>query len=104
MAYDIENSFHSNDIRGVYGKEIDEELFYITARAFAKDFNLKGKEVIVGRDIRNSSPSLAKSFIKGLTDSGVNVLNIGIVSTPAVYFASGRYKKHGAMITASHRS
>jgi len=102
MAYDIENSFHSNDIRGVYGKEVDEKLFYITARAFSKDFRLKGKEVVVGRDIRNSSPSLAKSFIKGLVDSGVNVLDIGIVSTPAVYFASGRYKKHGAMITASH--
>ena len=60
------------------------------------------KKVIVGRDMRESSPSLYKAFVKGVTESGADVIDIGLVDTPAVYFASGTYKAFGVVITASH--
>ncbi len=93
-------AFKDADIRGVYPREINETVAYRTARAFVELFELK--KVIVGRDKRNSSPSLRNAFVDGVIDSGADVLDIGLVDTPAVYFASGTFNEYGVMITASH--
>jgi len=95
-----ESVFKPNDVRGIYGIGITEELFYKIARAFVSYFNCK--KVIVGRDMRISSPSLSKAFIKGIIDSGADAIDIGIVSSDVVYFASGFLKKYAVMITSSH--
>ncbi len=93
--------FKAYDIRGVYPTELNEEIFYKIGRAFATFTNVK--RIVVGGDNRLSTPSLKKSFIKGLLDAGVDVTDIGTVATSMVYFAC--YKlgfNAGAMITASH--
>jgi len=92
--------FRSNDIRCFYGKEINEEVAYRTGRAVVSV--LKCKKIFVGRDMRFSSEFLVNSFIKGVREQGADVVYLGLVDTPMIYFASGFYKKHGAMITASH--
>jgi len=92
--------FKSNDIRCVYGNQLDEEIAYRTGRALVT--LLKAKRIIVGRDMRSSSLSLAQSIIRGIADQGAEAIDIGMVDTPAVYFASGFFNLPGAMITASH--
>ncbi|MBI2547689.1 MAG: HAD-IA family hydrolase [Candidatus Aenigmarchaeota archaeon] len=93
--------FKAYDIRGVYPQELNEEIIYKIARAFAAFTN--AKRIVVGGDNRLSTPSLKNSFIKGLLDSGVHVVDIGIVPTSMVYFACYKLKfEAGAMITASH--
>ncbi len=93
--------FKAYDIRGVYPNELNEEIIYEIAKAFAKFTN--AQTIVVGGDNRLSTPSLKENFIKGLLDSGVDVTDIGAVPTSMVYFAC--YKlgfEGGAMITASH--
>ena len=97
---ELKEVFKANDIRGVYGKILDDSLVYKIGRAVVKFLGCK--EIIVGRDMRLSSSHLFKSLVKGLTESGADVFNIGLVDTPLIYFASGFYKKPGVMITASH--
>lgn len=94
--------FKAYDIRGIYGVDFDEQNFYEIAQGYAKLLKPKGR-VAVGMDVRLSSPALKKSVIKGLTDAGVSVLDIGLVSTEMYYFAVGNYKLSGGLqITASH--
>ncbi|MCX7623039.1 MAG: phosphoglucosamine mutase [Thermomicrobium sp.] len=101
MARSIANVFKAYDIRGVYPSELDDELAYRIGRAFA--LYLKPRHVVVGRDMRVSSPTLAEALIRGLLDQGVDVTDIGLVSTDALYFAVGKYGfDGGAMVTASH--
>ena len=93
--------FKSYDIRGIYPKDLNEKLAYEIGRAFVKF--TKAKEVAVGRDMRLSSPTLFDSIVKGITDCGVNVFNIGKVATECIYFTVGKYNYDSAiMITASH--
>jgi phosphomannomutase len=92
--------FRRYDIRGVVPHDFDEEGAEQIGRAFAKA--VKPKEVIVGRDVRRTGPELKRGLIKGLTSAGVNVVDIGIVSTDAFYFASAFKKLPGLMVTASH--
>ena len=97
--------FKAYDIRGVYGKELAEADFYKIARAYARFAGVKGGKVVVARDCRKSSDSLFKAFAKGLVDEGVNVLDVGLASTPMSYFANGSLKADGSvMITASHNT
>lgn len=96
----FKKSFKDADIRGVYPSEIDEVVAYRVARAFVDTMALK--EVIVARDMRLSSPALRDAFVAGVRDSGANVLDIGEVDTPALYYASGTYNLPGVVITASH--
>lgn len=94
--------FKAYDIRGIYGVDFDEQNFYDIARAYVKLVKPKGR-VAVGMDARLSSPALKKSVIKGLLDSGVDVLDIGLASTEMYYFAVGKYNLAGGLqITASH--
>ncbi|MCX2727551.1 phosphoglucosamine mutase [Thermomicrobium sp. 4228-Ro] len=101
MARAITNVFKAYDIRGIYPDELDEELAYRIGRAFA--LFLRPRQVVVGRDMRVSSPALADAIIRGLLDQGVDVTNVGLVSTDALYFAVGNYRfDGGVMVTASH--
>ena len=94
--------FKAYDIRGIYGEDLDEAIFEKIARAYAKFAGVK--KVVVARDCRKSSDSLFAAFTKGLTDVGVDVLDIGLASTPMSYFANGTLKADGSvMITASPR-
>lgn len=92
--------FKSYDIRGVYGTELFDETGVAVGKAFAKV--LSPKQVVVGRDARISSPALHKSVIQGLTASGVNVVDVGMVSTDMYYYACATKQLPGVMITASH--
>lgn len=100
ITCNYKNAFKEADIRGVYPKEIDEEITYLIARAFVDEFSLR--KVVVARDMRHSSPALEAAFIKGAVDAGANVISIGLMDTPGLYYVSGRKKVAGVMITASH--
>ena len=96
--------FKAYDIRGIYGTELTEDVFYKIARAYAC-FLGSPKKIAVARDCRKSSDSLFAAFAKGLTDLGVDVIDIGLASTPMSYFANGTLKPDGSvMITASHNT
>ncbi|MFC1668073.1 phosphomannomutase/phosphoglucomutase [Chlamydiota bacterium] len=94
--------FKAYDIRGLYPDEINETLTYKIGRAFAK-FIGAGKTVVLGRDMRPSSEILFKLLVEGLTDGGLTVINIGLISTPMFNFATAYYGYDGGLIiTASH--
>ncbi|GAA1402209.1 phosphomannomutase/phosphoglucomutase [Pseudonocardia kongjuensis] len=93
------------DIRGVVGEQLDEPaaraLGAATARLVAAD-RPAPSAVVVGRDMRDSSPALAAAFADGVTGQGLDVVDIGLASTDMLYFASGSLDLPGAMFTASH--
>jgi phosphomannomutase len=94
-------SFHDYDVRGIYGTEINEEFFYNLGKSFALYF--KKGPVGVGHDTRASSPSLTKSFIEGMTDYGVNVIDLGNISTEMHNYSCSTHPfVANVMITASH--
>jgi phosphomannomutase len=92
--------FKAYDIRGIYGENLDENVASAIGKAFASI--LKPETVIVGRDGRTSGPSLTQAVIDGLTSVGVNVVNVGQVSTDMYYYACATKKLPGIMVTASH--
>ncbi|MBC7362333.1 MAG: phosphomannomutase/phosphoglucomutase [Candidatus Aminicenantes bacterium] len=96
--------FREYDIRGVVGQDLDRSVAVTIGRAVATKVQRAGrKEVAVGRDCRLSSPELAEGLIEGLLASGCDVVNLGVVPTPLVYFSSFYKKKEAAvMITGSH--
>ena len=98
--------FKAYDIRGIYGQDLNEDIFYRIARAYAQFCGFTGKgKVVVARDCRTSSDSLFAAFAKGLVDEGVDVIDIGMASTPMSYFANATLKADGSvMITASHNT
>ena len=98
--------FKAYDIRGIYGTDLDQDTFYRIARAYAQFTKLSGRgSVVVARDCRKSSDALFAAFSQGLVDEGVNVLDIGMASTPMSYFANASLKADGSvMITASHNT
>lgn len=99
-----EHIFRAYDIRGIYGDEIDLDLSYKIGRAFGtRLINDKKYITIVGYDNRSSSTYIFESLSKGITDSGVDVINIGLVTTPMYYYALHMFNAtSGIMITASH--
>ena len=96
--------FREYDIRGIWEKDIDEEVSYHIGRAFATKLLSYGKDtMIVGYDNRISSKTIEENLVKGLTDSGVNVVRLGLVTTPMYYYAWDKLNiKCGIMVTASH--
>ncbi len=101
MARAIETVFKAYDVRGIYPTELDDDLAYRIGRAYALFLN--PRRVVVGRDMRLSSPALAEAIIRGLVDQGVDVTDVGLVSTDALYFAVGKFQFDGGiMVTASH--
>lgn len=97
----MEDIFKSYDIRGIYGSEITEEIVYDIGRATVE--HLKARTIAVGRDNRESSPALTHALKKGIIESGANVIELGLISTPMLYFASTILDVDAAMmVTASH--
>lgn len=95
--------FKAYDIRGLYPEQLDEDLACAIGNACAQVLELSGKQFCVGRDMRISGPSLKQHFIKGLLDAGVRVVDVGMLSTPALTFSMHHLRTDGgAMITASH--
>jgi len=93
--------FKAYDIRGVYKKELDEELAYKIARAFVVFTG--AKQVLVGRDARIGSEAIFPHVLKGLTDQGADVINMGLSTTPMFNFTQAHHKfEAGLMVTASH--
>lgn len=96
-----QNIFKAYDIRGVYPEDLDEVGVYAIGRAVVTHFN--AKSIAVGRDARASSPALFEHFTRGVRDQGADVIDLGIVTTPMVYFAAGRLDTDLVIsITASH--
>jgi len=95
--------FKAYDIRGIYGKDLTDDIFYRIARAYAKFAGVR--KVVVARDCRTHSEPLFAAFAKGLTDVGVDVIDVGRASTPMSYFANAALQADGSvMITASHNT
>lgn len=96
--------FREYDIRGVYGKDIDEEVSYLVGRAFGTKLRSLGKrETIVGYDNRYSSVVIEENLVRGIRECGVNVVRIGLVTTPMYYYSWDLLGIHcGIMVTASH--
>ena len=93
--------FRAYDIRGILGVDFRPNDFYRIARAYAIEF--QPKTVAIGHDVRESSPRLCKQVTAGLVDAGVDVLNLGQISTDMLYFAVVHYQTDGGMIiSASH--
>jgi phosphomannomutase len=91
------------DVRGLVGSEIDESFVSDVGAAFATLMRSEGaQQVVIGYDMRDSSPSLAAAFAAGVTGQGLDVVRIGLASTDQLYFASGVLDCPGAMFTASH--
>jgi phosphomannomutase len=101
--------FKAYDIRGLAESELSEDLAYRLGRSFvvflrSKKMIRNDQVVVVGRDMRPSSPVFAEAVTKGIHDEGVNVVDIGLTSTPLFNFACAHYDAHagGIMVTASH--
>ena len=93
--------FKAYDIRGVYPEQIDEEGYYRIAKAYVYLF--KPKTVVVGMDARSSSPPLKAALTEGFLDAGVDVVDIGQITTDMLYFAVGAYDYSGGIVvSASH--
>ncbi|MEG1088905.1 MAG: phosphomannomutase/phosphoglucomutase [Bacteroidales bacterium] len=94
-------AFHAYDIRGIYNKDFDKEIAYKVGFFITELLNTK--KVLVGRDVRESSPEIREYLVKGITDAGANVIDMGLATTPMVYFATAKYGfKASVQITASH--
>lgn len=95
--------FKAYDIRGLYPQELNESLAYQIGNATAQVLGLAGKRFTVGRDMRVSGPMLKVAVIQGLVDAGVHVIDVGMVSTPAVTFSMHLMNTEGGIqVTASH--
>lgn len=92
--------FKAYDIRGIYPDQLNEKTAQAIGFCFSKI--VKSKKIIIGRDMRISSDSLFKALAKGVNQAGTEVIDIGMVSTDAAYFASGKLNFASIMITASH--
>ena len=93
--------FKSYDIRGIYPSELNDDVAYRIGRCFIP--LLGARRIVVGRDMRPSGTALFEAFARGASEAGADVVDIGLVSTDALYFAVGKFGfDGGVMITASH--
>jgi phosphomannomutase/phosphoglucomutase len=99
-----EHIFREYDIRGVVGKDLTDETVYDVARAIGTFYQANGvKRVSIGRDARESSPPFRDLMIRGLTETGCDVLDVGMVPTPVLYYTLFTEDVDaGVMITGSH--
>jgi phosphomannomutase len=121
-ALDLDQVIKAYDIRGLVDSQLTEDLAYGVGAAFAlfvngpvgkgpvgkgpvgsgPEFSQGSESVVIGEDMRPSSPALASAFAQGVMDQGVDVVRIGLAATDQLYFASGYLGVPGAMFTASH--
>ncbi|MEV6242425.1 phosphomannomutase/phosphoglucomutase [Lentzea sp. NPDC051838] len=97
---DLSGIVKAYDIRGVVGEQLDAGVVRDFGAAFAR--LVGGSAIVIGHDMRDSSPELSRAFAEGAQAQGVNVISIGLASTDMLYFASGKLDLPGAMFTASH--
>lgn len=90
------------DVRGLVGSQITPAVVSALAAGFVDEVDAAGRDVIVGHDMRDSSPEFAAAFSEGARARGANVVSIGLCSTDETYFASGHLNAPAAMFTASH--
>jgi len=94
-------AFHAYDIRGIYNTDFNKEDAYKIG--FFLPQLLKTSKILVGRDVRVSSPEIYESLSKGIRDAGANVYNAGLTTTPMIYFLTAKFDfAASVMITASH--
>ncbi len=99
----VQRVIKAYDVRGLVGEELDESFVADVGGAFARLVRDQGAgQVVIGHDMRASSPSLAAAFADGVVAQGLDVTRIGLASTDQLYFASGLLDCPGAMFTASH--
>jgi phosphomannomutase len=105
-AADVRRVIKAYDVRGLVGTELDEDFVREVGAAFARLMRHEGahgsSRIVIGHDMRESSPVLAAAFAEGVTAQGLDVVRIGLASTDQLYFASGLLECPGAMFTASH--
>src|SRR5690242_13131824 len=93
--------FKAYDVRGVYGETLNDDVAYCIGRAAAQYLNVS--DIAVGHDMRLSSPQITTALIRGITDQGVNAIDLGLTTTDGLYFAVGKFNyPAGIMVTASH--
>ena len=104
MSENIPDIFKAYDIRGLVDSELSPDFAFAVGLAFARFLEIEREPstVIIGEDMRPSSPDLAEAFSAGVTSNGTNVIRIGLASTDLLYFAAGSKNLPGAMFTASH--
>jgi len=102
---DLSGIVKAYDVRGVVGEELDDAVVRDIGAAMARLLRTEDpatQAVVVGYDMRDSSPTLAAAFAEGVTGQGLDVVSIGLASTDLLYYASGTLGLPGAMFTASH--
>jgi phosphomannomutase len=104
MSENIPDIFKAYDIRGLVDGELSPDFAFAVGLAFARFLEIEREPstVLIGEDMRPSSPELADAFSAGVTSNGTNVIRIGLASTDLLYFAAGSKNLPGAMFTASH--
>ncbi|WP_144790995.1 phosphomannomutase/phosphoglucomutase [Kocuria palustris] len=102
MTIDLSQSFKAYDVRGIVGDTITAETVRATGAAFVDVLELAGSTVLVGGDMRPSSPEFIDAFADGATARGADVVKIGLISTDELYFACGVLDAAGVTFTASH--
>jgi phosphomannomutase len=90
------------DVRGLVGSQLTPEVVTAIGAAFVDEIDAAGEDVVIGHDMRDSSPGFAAAFAAGVQARGGNVVSIGLCSTDETYFASGHFDAPAAMFTASH--
>ena len=103
----LQNLIKAYDVRGIVPTDLDENICYLIGQAVVVALKLRKADggcgqVVIAHDMRPSGPDLVKSFAKGVTEQGVDVLHMGLASTDGLYFATGFLNIAGAMFTASH--
>lgn len=98
----VQRVIKAYDVRGLVGEEIDEAFVRDVGAAFARLVRDGATKVVIGHDMRESSPALSEAFADGVLAQGLDVVRIGLASTDQLYFASGLLDCPGAMFTASH--
>ena len=99
---DLSPFIKAYDVRGLVGSQLTDDVVRALGAAFADEVGTPGGSVVVGHDMRDSSPGFAAVFAEGVQDRGVGVVAIGLCSTDETYFASGHFNLPAAMFTASH--
>ncbi|MDO5618678.1 phosphomannomutase/phosphoglucomutase [Kocuria sp.] len=102
MTIELSESFKAYDVRGIVGTTITAETVRATGAAFVDVLELAGSTVLVGGDMRPSSPEFMDAFAQGATARGADVIKIGLISTDELYFACGVLEAAGVTFTASH--
>ncbi|MCG7592708.1 phosphomannomutase/phosphoglucomutase [Mycobacterium sp. PSTR-4-N] len=98
----VQRVIKAYDVRGLVGEQIDEQFVAEVGAAFARLVRDGATQIVIGHDMRESSPMLSAAFAEGVMAQGLDVVRIGLASTDQLYFASGLMDCPGAMFTASH--